>query len=347
MESGFRGMFVIPWSATTLDFEPAGPVTSLRPGQCWRWSGEPFRIDGPANILPLGDATGSADLRRRAARSVRRLFPSGPAHAAPPPLADDDHPSFTVTDGRKVWSPTLIPTGPDRPPLVQFDGHLPPRNTDLWVISATGLPALQADPAASVICFTPGTLIRTPAGLIPVEQTTQGTLLQTKDNGPQPVLWTGRCRVSGARLHAMPHLAPIRLRHGALDNAIPDPGLLVSPGHRILLQGIRARALFSADEVLVTAGDLVNDSTILTDRTLKEVTYIHLLLPQHEILFANGVECDSFHPARAGLSTMDAAEQASLLALFPRIATDPHSYGPPARRMLNRSEAAILRHPRA
>ena len=77
------------------------------------------------------------------------------------------------------------------------------------------------------------------------------------------------------------------------------------------------------------------------------MTYIHLLLPQHEILFANGVESDSFHPARAGLATMDAAEQASLLALFPHIAADPHSYGPPARRMLTHSEAAILGDPRA
>ena len=162
------------------------------------------------------------------------------------------------------------------------------------------------DSTDGVICFTPGTMILTDDGARPVESLTEGSHIQTKDNGCQEVIWVGRRRISGARLHAMPHLAPVRLREGALDKGVPDAGLLVSPDHRLVLRGARARALFNTDEVLVAARDLVNDSTIHRDRTLREVTYIHLLLPNHEIVFANAVETDSFHPASVALDMIDA-----------------------------------------
>jgi len=142
----------------------------------------------------------------------------------------------------------------------------------------------------------------------------------------------------------MPHLRPIRLLEGALDQGVPDAGLLVSPDHRMLLRGARAQALFNCDEVLVTARDLVNDRTVMVDRLSREVTYIHLLLPRHQIVFANNVETESFHPASAALATMEDKQLASLLERLPDFAGDPQTYGAYARRVLSVSEAAILRH---
>ncbi len=55
---------------------------------------------------------------------------------------------------------------------------------------------------------------------------------------------------------------------------MPDVGLLVSPDHRIVLRGARARALYNADEVLVTARDLIKDHSIIRDHAQREVTYI-------------------------------------------------------------------------
>jgi hypothetical protein len=57
----------------------------------------------------------------------------------------------------------------------------------------------------------------------------------------------------------------------------------------------------NTDEVLVTARDLMNDRSIYVDRSMREVHYIHMLLPSHEVMFANGVESESSHPASAGL----------------------------------------------
>lgn len=177
-----------------------------------------------------------------------------------------------------------------------------------------------------------------------VEGLRQGDLVLTRDNGPQPVLWTGHRRISGARLYTMPHLRPIRFRAGALGPDRPDPDLLVSPQHRILLKGRAARALFNSDEVLVKAEDLVNDVTITIDRVLKEVTYVHALLERYNVIWANGLETESFHPANAALELVDPAQRAGLLHQFPQLLHNPHGYGEYARRNLSSSEAAILCH---
>jgi len=74
MKTGFKGTFVISWSQTELDGFWSAPLENLRVGTAWSWTGEAVRVDGPADILPLGDAAGEADIRKRAAMSVRRLL---------------------------------------------------------------------------------------------------------------------------------------------------------------------------------------------------------------------------------------------------------------------------------
>ena len=142
----------------------------------------------------------------------------------------------------------------------------------------------------------------------------------------------------------MPHLRPIRFKAGALGVGRPDEDLLVSPQHRMLLRGPAAQALFSTNEVLVAAEDLINDSTICVDHALREVTYIHVMLEAHNVVWANGLETESFHPSNTALDLLDPAQREVLLGLLPGIAENPHSYGDYARRNLSASEAAILRH---
>ncbi len=351
MKTGFKGTFVISWSQTELDGLWSAPTDTLRVGTAWAWTGEAVRVDGPSGVLPLGDATGEADLRKRAALTVRRLLRSVDADDGRLDRAETDDPLFdrffNVTDGRDTWTITLIDAGVGHKPLLMFMGAIPPRQTDLWVVSHN-IDLMQRDQTADapggVICFTPGTMVATEDGQKDVAALQPGDMVQTKDNGCQEILWIGTRRVSGARLHAMPHLRPIRLREGALDKGVPDAGLLVSPDHRMMLHGERARILFNCDEVLVAAKDILNDDTILLDRTAREVTYIHLLLPSHQIVFANSVETESFHPSSAALATIDDVQRAGLMASLPDLAVDPHSYGGYARRVLNQSEAAILRH---
>jgi len=150
--------------------------------------------------------------------------------------------------------------------------------------------------------------------------------------------------MTGARLFALPKLRPVRFRAGALGIERPDQELLVSPSHRVLVQGPTAQALFNTSEVLVSAEDLVNGSTITVDMAVREVTYVHLMLPSHQVLWANGVETESFHPASAAMTTLEQSDRARLIGMMPDLEYDPNHYGGYARRNLSASEAAILQY---
>ncbi|SHI51934.1 Hint domain-containing protein [Wenxinia saemankumensis] len=341
--AGRTGTFVLSWAQTELDGGPGAPVALLARGATWLWRGEALRVDGPTGILSLG-TPGAEDARRRAAAAVRHLLVrAGGAPPRPVPPGTDALPErgFTVTDGQRSWDLLLVETGEARAPLVVSAGSPPPRETDLWVVSADLGPATRPVRPGGIVCFTPGTRILTETGLAPVEALRPGDRIQTRDNGAQELLWIGTRRLTGARMHALPHLAPVRFAPGSLDRGVPDAGLLVSPDHRVLLRGARARALWGESEVLVAARDLVDTAGIRFERGLRDVLYIHLMLPCHEIVFANGVETDSFHPGMIDLGAMPRAERARLRAAMP--VSDAAAYGPPVRRLLSRPDAALLR----
>ncbi len=352
MKTGSRGTFVISWAQTEVDGLAASTLDALSVGVAWRWGGEAVRVDRPQDTLLLESPEGKADMQKRAARMVRRLVGAAmdrPASQDILAAPDDDgiDQGFIVTDGHQSFSITLIEVPDTGARLLMFFGEVPPKDRDLWVvrtrIDRTHTAAGNAE-AGGVICFTPETLIATPVGPRLIRSLRPGDRVLTKDNGPQEILWAGSRRMTGARLYAMPHLRPVRFRSGAFGVGRPDPDLLVSPQHRMLLRGPSAQALFNTPEVLVRAQDLLNDLTVTVDYALREVTYVHILLERHNIVFANGLETESFHPSNTALDTIDPAQREGLLALLPSIAVNPQGYGDYARRNLSASEATILRH---
>ena len=353
MKTGFKGTYVISWSQTEIDGLDAAPVQALNVGGAWSWRGDAIRVDGPNDVLRLDRADEAEHLRKRAARMVHRLVGAALNRETPVPPPDplDAGPmmdnSFVVTDGGASYTVTLIEVGGGTQPLLMFLDEIPPRNTDLWIVHHTlGSTPGQGMSAGSggVICFTPGTQIRTADGQVRIEDLREGDRIQTKDNGAQEIEWIGSRRMSGARLLAMPKLRPVRIEAGVLGDGVPDEGLLVSPEHRVLLKKAAAQELFNTSEVLVAAKDLINGDTIRVDTSVREVTYIHILLANHEVVWANGVETESFHPASAALSSLGEIDRRRLLAAHPELEFDPHTYGRFARRSLSSSEAAILTH---
>ena len=352
MKTGSQGTFVISWAQTETDGVTAASPEAIAVGASWRWTGVPVRVDGPQDVLILNGPEGAREFHQRAARMVRRLIgnanmPTGRAAVDTEAAEDLPDQSFRVSDGQSSYTVTLLCVPQTGAQLLMLAAEMPPPDTDLWVVqTAMGRAARFADKGLvkGQICFTPGTRLATPQGPKLIEHLLPGDAVLTRDNGPQKILWTGHRRMSGARLYAMPHLRPIRFRAGAMGLDRPEQDLLVSPHHRMLVKGPVAQALYNVDEVLVAAQDLVNDHSIVPDYTVREVTYIHVLLDQHNIIWANGLETESFHPANALLGDIEAGEKLALLALLPQIATHPDAYGQHARRNLSASEAAILRY---
>jgi len=348
MRATEQGIFIVPWSQTEIDGLRGAPPARIERDVSWSWDGDPVSLAGVSDAVLTG---GAAALRRFAARAVPRLI--GRAISTDPLRLDFESAlferSFTLSDGRRRYEATMVEIAEIARPLLLFIGSLPPRRARLRVVALSG-PGASGEAAINrmtgeptgVICFTPGTRLETPDGPRLVEDLVEGDRVSTKDDGAQEILWIGSRRMSGARLHAMPELRPVRLRRGAIDGESPAPDLVVSPQHRIVLEGPIANALFGTPEVLVTARDLMDDRGILIDRSLAEVTYVHILLPCHQIVRANGVETESFHPASTDLETIGEDQRRRLLDIVPGIDADPHRYGVAARRTLSAEEAAVF-----
>lgn len=344
MGMGAQATFVISWAQTAVNGVTGGPVQALVPGAMWRWAGPVARLDGPEGPLILG-AEALEALRRKAAGSVRRLLRQARTQEAagddPDELAEQ---GLVVTDGKRRFVVQLVHSRETGARMAMFPGVLPPRGQDLRIVRAQVDPRAGLEPQGGMICFTPGTLLATVSGLRRVEDLRPGDLVQTRDDGLQPVIWRGARRVSGARLFATPTLRPVRIRGGAFGIGRPDDDLIVSPQHRMLVRGAAVRDIFNTDEALIAAEDLVNGGSVAVDLTPGDVTYVHFLLERHAIVVANGLETESFHPAGAALEELAGADRASLSFTLPGVVRDPEIYGPFARRNLSGAEAAILRH---
>jgi Ca2+-binding RTX toxin-like protein len=193
-----------------------------------------------------------------------------------------------------------------------------------------------------VPCFASGTLIDTPYGARPVETLGAGDVVLTRDGGPQRIVWAGSRSLSGRELEAAPNLAPVRIARGALGPDLPDRDLWVSPQHRMLLGGFRARLYAGLDEGFAAAIHLVGLPGI--DRPKRDaVTYHHLLFDRHQVIRANGAGTESLLPSAAALDAFSRAARAEVLALFPDLASAP-AHGPfdLSRPVLRRAEARLV-----
>ncbi|MDG1068163.1 MAG: Hint domain-containing protein, partial [Sulfitobacter sp.] len=186
----------------------------------------------------------------------------------------------------------------------------------------------------NIICFVPGTLIATPTGLRNIEDLRVGDPVLTQDNGIQNIGWIGKTTVPGKD-----RFAPVNFAKSMWPGAMDD--LTVSPQHRMLIKGYRAELLFGQSEVLVPAIHLL-DGKDVTRIEQDEVTYVHIMFEQHEIIFANGIPAESFHPGAFGVDALAAKAREELFTLFPDLRSNLGAYGSTARLSLKAREAKML-----
>lgn len=152
-----------------------------------------------------------------------------------------------------------------------------------------------------VICFTPDCQIETSRGPIAADELRPGDLLQTADNGLQPLRWIGRSVVPGLKRVAC-DLHPVLIRKDAFAPGRPARDIRVSPQHRFCLK--MTALMFHDDEMLAPAKGLLDGNGIVQDKSARAVSYVHLLLDRHELLFCEGLETESFQPSLRTMAMM-------------------------------------------
>lgn len=196
--------------------------------------------------------------------------------------------AFSTTTGEIFW-------------IIRIDGQnvgisgptLPQPGTTYEVASSSDG---QFIPISDVPCFTDGAMVLTPQGPVAIERLKAGDLVTTRDNGAQPILWTGERRVSPLDMLFFPELRPIEFAAHAFGKEKPSCSLLLSPNHRVMARSYMAEMYFSEFEVLIAAKHLVNGTSIRLSRISEAFYYRHLLLENHEVMTVNGLLCESLYP---------------------------------------------------
>ncbi|HUW79980.1 MAG TPA: Hint domain-containing protein, partial [Acidocella sp.] len=132
-------------------------------------------------------------------------------------------------------------------------------------------------------CFAAGTRILTVRGEIAVEDLKEGDVVITHAGEEQPIIWIGRREVDIAAHRRPETLRPVIIEPGALGDGVPARRLVVSPDHALFLDG-----------VLVPAKELLNWTSIRQDITATRVTYYHVELARHDIIFAEGMPAETY-----------------------------------------------------
>ncbi|MDD9742611.1 MULTISPECIES: Hint domain-containing protein [Marinovum] len=235
---------------------------------------------------------------------------------------------------------TLVITGPA---VITYDETDLESGTVTW-LDGSSLTFSDIENVDYIPCFTPGTLIKTLRGEVPVEALRVGDRVLTRDNGYQMIRWVGARRLDASQLAGAPALRPIHIRRGALGPETPDRDMKVSPQHRVLVGNAATQMWFGEEEVLVAATHLTCLDGVEVAGAEAAVTYVHILFDQHEVVLSDGIWTESFQPGDMTLAALDGDQRAELLALFPELAArdNLHQVYPAARATLKAHQARVL-----
>ncbi|KUJ85121.1 hypothetical protein AVO45_17880 [Ruegeria marisrubri] len=204
---------------------------------------------------------------------------------------------------------------------------------------AIDVQGLNANPTSATICFAENTCILTPRGEVPVQDLRVGDMVLVAGGAPEPIVWVGK---TVRRLEPGEQAArPIEIAAGAFGQGLPSRVLQVSPQHKILVSGATVELHYGVAEALAPASGFVGLPGVRYVNEATEVTYYHILLRRHELLFAHGIASESFYPGRTSLTLLDGMQKLRLtLALSG--AGLAAGYGPMVRPALSRREARQL-----
>ena len=193
-------------------------------------------------------------------------------------------------------------------------------------------PELQS---IGIPCYASGTLIQTSKGQQPVQSLRCGDKVLTSEGQYAPILWQDKTVISLETLQSIPRLRPVRIKPDTLGNTA---ALFVSQQHCFLVSANGAPRFLRAKH-------LAEQTTLAHIIKPKDtVTYHHILLPKHAVIFANGAASESFYPGPESLKMLSLPSLASLSKAIAPIAGQPLSAAYGSRRFpcLSRKDVTAL-----
>ncbi|MBS1032920.1 Hint domain-containing protein [Gluconobacter cerinus] len=161
---------------------------------------------------------------------------------------------------------------------LQLSGSYP--SDDTFIISGD---------TVTLVCYLPGTLIRTPHGEVPVESLDIGDEVvtfnwETQSEVIRPLTWVGY-----QKSKLQPNLPedqagyPVRILKNSISDNTPHKDLLVTPEHCLFFNG-----------KFIPARMLVNGQSIFYDRSVTSYNFYHIETEEHSVIWADGMLSESY-----------------------------------------------------
>ncbi|MFK7868751.1 MAG: Hint domain-containing protein [Roseobacter sp.] len=188
-------------------------------------------------------------------------------------------------------------------------------------------------------CFALGSLIETPTGPRRIETLDVGDQITTLDHGPVSVTWL---YIGDQTLEETEEdERPVLIGAGSLGENRPEKDLIVSPQHRILVGGLGQFEDDFERECFVPAKALIACPGIRHMSGKRNITWVHVVCPKHEIVQVNGSWSESMLLTEYSLSMVDERTRDALRAVHGDIlGQDGALNGPIARPCLTKRATA-------
>ena len=135
-------------------------------------------------------------------------------------------------------------------------------------------------------CLLKGTTIRTASGTRKIEDLAVGDRLPTMFARTRPIQWIAHYPIkkSDPSKPWPKDARPVRIARSALAPNVPEADLYVTQAHGVFI-----------DDVLVSAGYLVNETTITLCEMngVSELEFFHIKLENHDVIYAEGAPVES------------------------------------------------------
>ncbi|WP_237468978.1 Hint domain-containing protein [Gluconobacter sphaericus] len=141
----------------------------------------------------------------------------------------------------------------------------------------------------TIVCFLPGSMIRTSKGEVAVEDLQIGDNVIALDwaankDVSRSVVWAGKAHaVVSAHLPDDEAGWPVRILKNAIADGVPYKDMLITAEHCLFLDG-----------KFVPARMLVNGSSIFYDKSITSYDYYHVETEQHSVITADGMLTESY-----------------------------------------------------
>ncbi len=184
-----------------------------------------------------------------------------------------------------------------------------------FVRVAPAMPIFEAGFSA----FSHGALISTTEGPVAVEDLEPGMMVDTAMSGPAKLRWIGSITiVPGApnRGGQLPDKL-YRIVSDSFGPARPASDVTLGPSARLLDRSPDVCRSLGTDAALAPVTMRADGEHVVEINPVSAMRVYHLSFDAHQIIFANGLEVESFHPGPDATYSLSDEMRAQFMALFP------------------------------